>query len=849
MTFRTDSLFVNYYKDINYDEMLSQSKDINPVWTNLLSNIQMMGVDGLVSRQNDIDWHITENGVTYNVYNDPQGLNRPWKLNVMPSLIHENEWYSIEKGIKQRAELLNLVLKDIYGNRDLIKNGIIPQEVIFSHRGFLRPCAGIEYMTDKNLLIYSAELARGPDGQMWVVNDRTQAPSGMGYALENRLTMGRVLPDLFGNMHVKRLSDFFQKFNELLIASAPHKNDNPTIVVLTPGPHNETYFEHAYLASFFGYPLVQGDDLIIRNGYLWMKSLKGLKQIDVVLCRVDDAYTDPLELREDSHLGVTGLLDVIRRKNVGIVNSIGSRVLENTGLIPFLPAAAKYFFNEDLILPQIATWWCGQEKEMNYVFDNLPRLILKKIDRSAQSNTYYGDQLSDTELINLKQQIIKRPYRFVAQERINFTTTPTLKNNVFEPRTFLWRTFAIAHKNEYNVMPGGLMRVAGETGNINVSNQKGGTSKDIWIIETHKQEKKFAYVQNNKSSVSVSGMDDLPSHTAENLFWAGRYVGRALLTARFLRTVLKQMSFIQYNEQNPNTYCLHSLLQAVTQITQTYPGFLGAENTNKLFNPHDEIFSVVLDTDKIGSLSHTMSLFSSSYYAIRNLWSVDMWRVFERIDTIWKELLHEENISEKKIIATLDKLITRLIAFMGLIEESILVDQGLLLYFLGLQIEQSILTVSKCRALLVNIYSEQIEYEVLESLLNSHESLNIYRYTYRSYITPENVIELLLLDQKYPRSLAYQLHLLNKDLSELPHSKDAHELTDCQKVIFKAYSMLKLTNSKDLSKKDEVASRASLDEMLSEIYDLLSKSSNYINNTYFSHSQQQNQLVKLNMTL
>jgi len=849
MTIQTDSFLFNYFKDTDYDEILSKTKDINPVWSNLLSNIQSMGVAGLVSRQSDIDWYIAENGVTYNVYNDPQGMNRPWELNVMPSLIHEDEWDIIEKGIQQRAELLNLILKDIYGKRDLIKKGIIPQEVVFSHRGFLRACEGIQYVTDKNLLIYSAELARGPNGQMWVVNDRTQAPSGMGYALENRQTMARVLPDLFENMQVKRLSKFFQQFNELLISSSPHKNDNPTIVVLTPGPHNETYFEHAYLASFFGYPLVQGNDLTIRNGYLCMKSLKGLKQIDVVLCRVDDAYVDPLELKEDSHLGVAGLLDVIRRKNVSIVNSIGSRVLENSGLIPFLPAAAKYFFNEDLILPQIATWWCGQEKERNYVFDNLSSLIIKKIDRTSSSNIYFGDKMSESELNKLKAEITERPYRFVAQEKINFSTTPTLNTGVFEPRTSLWRTFAISYNNKYSVMPGGLMRVAGEKGNINVSNQKGGTSKDLWIIESNKREKKDTFFNSRKSFVSVSGMDDLPSLTAENLFWAGRYVGRALLTARFLRTVLKQMSFVKYDEQNSKTNSLQDLLQALTHLTQTYPGFVGEGGEQKLLNPQEEVFSVILDINRAGSLSQTMSLFSSSYYSIRNLWSSDMWRVFERIDTIWKELLVEENINEKKIILVLDSLITRLIAFMGLIEESILIDQGLLLYFVGLQLEQSVLTISKCRSLLVSSHSDQLEYETLESLLNSHESLNIYRYTYRSYITAENVIELILLDQKYPRSLAFQLNRLNKDLSELPHSKAAHELTDYQKVIFKAYSMLKLSNSVDLSVKNAHDIRADLDEMLSDIYDLLLQSSNFLNNTYFRHSQKQNQLVKLNMNL
>ena len=422
MPITSTSWLSNYITEYKNDEMFTPQNGVKPYWNKLLTEFDKLGYDGLMARQRDMDWLLSENGVTYNVYNDPQGLHRPWNLNVVPFLLRQAEWQTVENGLKQRAQLLNLVLKDIYGEGNLIKNGIVPHEVIHGHRGFLRQCSGIEYSTEKFLSIYAADLSRGTDGRLWVVNDRAEAPSGMGYALENRSTTSRILPEMYAKMNVKRLSGFFKDFNQMLVDASPVKKDNPNIAILTPGSHNETYFEHAYLSSFLGYPLVQGNDLVVRDGFVWMKSLQGLKQIDVILRRVDDAFTDPLELREDSQLGVAGLLDVVRRKNVSIINPVGSGVIENPGLIPFMPAIAKYLLNEDLILPQIASWWCGQERERKFVLNNLSQLVIKRIDRTNRESIHFAEFMTTQQLNDLKKEIELTPYRFVAQEKISFST-------------------------------------------------------------------------------------------------------------------------------------------------------------------------------------------------------------------------------------------------------------------------------------------------------------------------------------------------------------------------------------------------------------------------------------------
>ena len=850
MPITSNTLFQNYFSDvIEYDEVLKPNMAINSNWKRLLNNFSKIGHEGLIEKQDEVNWVMEENGVTYNVYNDPNGLHRSWNLNIVPFIIHQTEWeLTIEKGLKQRAELLNLILKDIYGKRELIKNGILPQEVIFAHRGFLRQCDQVHYKTSKNLQIYAADLARGPDGRMWVVNDRTQAPSGMGYALENRYALNRIATDLFKNINIKQPQDFFSDLKQMLIDAAPNDIINPNIVILTPGPHNETYFEHTYLASFLGYPLVMGSDLVVRNGKLWLKTLKRLKQVHVILRRVDDAFMDPLELREDSYLGVAGLLEVVREQQVVVVNPIGSGIIENSGLVPFMNTICQYYFKENLILPQIASWWCGQKKEYNYVLSHLKELVVKRIDRTNRKKIFFCEFLDEDSLNNLKKEIALAPYLFVAQEKISFSTAPNFVDGKLEPRKVSCRVFAIAKKNGYGVMPGGLVRVADERKKLFVSNQRGGISKDFWVISNKIQKPLQNYSWDSLSNSGASDINDLSSNTAENLFWSGRYLGRSLVTARYLRVVLNRMNQEHYSKSDSDTLII--LYQSITNITSTFPGFVGNGSEKRLKNPLKEILSLIIDDNKLGSLSQTMNSFNNAYYSLRSLWSKDMWRVFDSIKKQWKTFKNTKDFSINKLIKFLDHIITSLIAFMALIEESILVNQGLLLYFIGLQTEQSMMHIEKCRALLVINHEKPIQYEILESLLNSSESLNIYRYSYRSFLSIENVIKLILLDSNYSKSLAYKIKRIEKDVNKLPYSEGINSVVACKNKIQKALTLINSLNVEDLINLNENNTlRQNLDDALAEISNFMHQTSMEISNTYFNHSYTQKQLTNQNFQL
>jgi uncharacterized circularly permuted ATP-grasp superfamily protein/uncharacterized alpha-E superfamily protein len=848
----SSTLFSDYFKDFeNYDEVLKSDMSINPNWEKLLSNFSKLGVDELNKKQEDLDWLLAENGVTYNVYNDPNGLNRPWSLNIIPFVIDNEEWKKIEKGLQQRARLLDLILKDIYGKRELIKNGILPSEIVFAHRGFLRPCHQIQYQNSQQLLIHSADLARGPNGQMWVVNDRTEAPSGMGYSLENRFCTRQVVPDFFKEINVKQPFGFFKDFNDLLINAAPNHKENPTIVILTPGPHNETYFEHAYLSSFLGYPLVKGNDLVVRENKVWIKTLKGLIQVDVIYRRVDDAYTDPLELKGNSYLGVSGLLNVVRQQNVAIMNPIGSGVLENPGLIPFMSSICKYFLKEDLLLPQIASWWCGQEKELKYVLENLKKLVVKPIDNTHREHIYFCEFLSDDELEALKNEILSKPYRYVAQAKISFSTAPNLSKEHLEPRKVMCRTFAVAKEKSYSIMPGGLVRVASEREKLRVSNQKGGTSKDFWITNnTNKVFKKRQKYHWHHSKVNnLTGIENLPSNTAENLFWSGRYLARTLVTARYIRMVLNQMTNSEFNKRESDSESLHILYQSITHLTSIFPGFTGKNKEKALKDPLKEIAKVLFDKTQVGSFAHALSSFNYSYYSLRNLWSKDMWRVYDMLQKVWQDFDEKDHNNIQKITKLLDTVITKLIAFIALIEESILVEQGLLLYFIGLQMEQAIMTIDKSRALLTISYDEDVEYEILESLLDSHESLNIYRYSFRSYLDVENVINLILLDNSYSRSLKYQINRIQKDINKLPKRTNETQLNSIQKSILNACNLIDNTTASDLIMVDKDSyARTILEKLLAALSDSIHQTSMSLTDMYFNHSDEQIQLFHQNHT-
>ena len=828
------SIFDTCKLESSFDEMFDKDCNVRPHWEELVKNLEQLGLEKLEQKQTEIDWRLEDNGVTYNIYNDPNGVNRRWNLDPIPFILTENEWNEISKGLEQRAKLLNLIFKDIYTEQKLIKEGIIPAEIIFSHKSFIPQVFNFKNIDYYTMKFYATDISRGPDGKFWVINDRTQSPSGLGYAIENRLTMNSILNDIYPNIEIKKIAKFIENFKQMLKNISSKNNSEPLITLLTPGPHNETYFEHSYLSSFLNLTLVQGEDLLTKNNQLWLKSLSGLKKVDAMIRRVDAQYCDPLELRTDSHLGVAGLVNVIREDNLPMINPIGIGVLENIGLNPFMENIAKYFLNEELILPQIATWWCGQRNELDYVIKNIKNLIIKRIDKNESLEVYFGNKLNDTQIKNLIEKIERNPYYYAGQEIIDFSTVPSFSENKVEPRNAVIRAFSFLNEEGYNVMPSGLVRVSASKDSLVVSNQKGGTSKDLWILG--KSEKLDGVnIFRNKEYID-SRLESISTRRAENLFWLGRYLTRSISTARMIRFNLKNMLNVNRYEDNRGSKNATKILNnALTHLTMTYPGFI----SEKEIKPINEIVDLIKNLNRAGTLSFTISMLSNINANVKNLLTMEAWRIYEKMQKEWFSYIKRVNLTNREHISQLDNLLIYLMAYKELIDESIFKEQGLILYDIGCKMEISQLLISKLRSLLTYKLDPILEYDILDSMLNSYESYNSYRAYYQSSLSLRNVLEFLLFNPKYPKSLIYLLEDLGINLKELPKNKDEQHLSSYEEPIFKAFSMLKLSSTdKLLTTEDDNFIYTQMDETLSKISELITKSAEELTNTYFSHNNE-----------
>lgn len=826
-----------YFSDKSLqDECFLQNNSIREHWQRLVHNIDGLGIKELKNREQELLKLLQENGVTYNVYGDPNGLNRPWQLDPVPFVLSSEEWKTTEKGLKQRAHVLDKLLEDLYGERTLLKKGIIPPELIYGHSGFLRPCSGMKFPGQNKLVIYAADLSRGPDGRVWVLKDRTQAPSGMGYALENRRTLSRVLPELFMDHHVSKLGFFFNTLMQSLHQISPQGKEQPRIVLLTPGPSNETYFEHAFLASYLGLTLVQGDDLLVRDSHVWIKTVEGLDKVDIILRRVDDTYCDPLELRADSQLGIPGLLEVVRKGNVAIANPIGSGILENTGLMAFMHNIVRYFLNEDPILSMVATWWCGQKKEMDFVINNIDKLVVKRTDRLIGSDTVIGNQLTKAQKEELIRKIKTQPYLYVGQEEVGFSTSPVFTNGKLEPRLSVLRTYMVANKGQYEIMPGGLTRCSPEKGSFLVSNQDGGISKDTWIEGV---ENTSGPQEVPQYATGLKRKNILPSRAAENLFWVGRYSQRVLRISRFIRIVLRNLSQTGYSNTGPEEESNKILLQAITHLTSSYPGFLESEEEEEgpLSEPLPELHQLICNPSKPGSILYSLNNLLKAMYAVRNRWSLDNWRVIDEIENIQKKLSLLEPDEIRQVFSLLDQLNVGLLSFAGMNRESMYREEGWILYEMGKTIENLSLELSQYRSMLSMKYEDSSQFRILEALLMSNQNLTNYRSVYRTFFDLAPVLDLLFFNSQNPSSLLHQFEELVALSKQLPQKKDEKTGSDLEKQIFEAYSLVRLASIEELQNvEEETHYREHLDQFCEKLSSLIFSISAKLNAAYFSHT-------------
>ena len=752
-----------------YDELLAAPDAPRPHWEAFMRSLATRRPAEVSDTLQLLEREIRENGITYNVYADPRGADRAWQVDPLPLLIAPDEWTAIEAGIAQRADLLNRVLADIYGPQELIRSGAVPAPVVFGHSGFLHQVQGIRPPGGVHLFHYAADLARSPDGRWWVVSDRTQAPSGAGYALENRLAVSRVFPQMFRDLHVQHLASFFNTLRDSLLHWAPSDGGKPLVALLTPGPYNETYSEHALLARYLGFTLVEGSDLTVREGKVWLKTVAGLQRVHALLRRQDDDYCDPLELRSDSALGVAGLTDCARRGSVMIANALGAGVLESGALLGYLPKLARQLLGAPLLLPSVATWWLGEDAAFRDAWRRLDRLMIKPLDRASGGEALFGVDLTPAERAALHLRVAAHPQRYVAQEWVRVSQAPVIereegaagrsererragRDDRLSARTVGLRVFAVATPSGWRVMPGGLTRVAGDDDARVIAMQRGGRSKDTWVLADGPVNAAFSLLGATVTPADlVTARANVTSRAAENLFWFGRYSERCDATARLLRVALGTV-----------------LGDARAGDDESVPVLALAERHGLLEPPGDagaDLLRAATHAD--AGLSQHLRQLSGVAFLLRDRMSADNWRTLNQLTD---DPIFGGDASLPSALAWLDRAVTALMTLSGFALDGMTRATGWQFLSLGRRIER---LAQACAAIEVAIGAGRAS--GLDWLLDLTDSTMTYHSRYA--VAPEwlPVLDLLVRDEANPRSIGFQVKGLVQyvDKLEIAHGRFA----------------------------------------------------------------------------
>lgn len=837
-----DAMFDTYQPRLDsQDEWIDPSGLPRSHWSVFIDMVERIGPTELGRRWEQARRLIHENGVTYNVYGDPRGMDRPWDLDPIPVLISSDEWDRLSAALGQRALLLDMILADLYGPQRLLTEGLIRPEMVYANPSFLRACHGLSVPRNRYLHMYGADLGRASDGSWRVINDRAQAPSGSGYALENRLVLARTLPEVFRGCNVHRLAMFFRSIRETLAALAPQNKDNPRVALLTPGPLNETYFEHAYLARYLGYTLVEGGDLTVRDDCVYLKTLGGLKQVDVILRRMDAEFCDPLELRPDSFLGVAGLTHAARMGNVTLCNALGSSLAESAALASILPDLCQKLLGQDLQLHSVQTWWCGEPASLQYVEANLEQLVIKPAFPAMFLEPVFGDRLTGEQREQVIKRLRARPWEYVAQERLPLSTSPSLAGSQLEPRHMMLRTYVAAAGDDFTVMPGGLARIGATSEERVVSMQRGGGSKDTWVLSTGPVSN-YSLLTGSAERVELSrGGGDLPSRVADNLFWVGRYVERAESIVRLLRGVLVRLTEQTGLDAGTELPCL---LRAATHLTRSYPGFVG-DDPKLLAEPEREVLSLIFNEQVPGSVRSTLAYARRAASTVRERLSGDTWRALYTLEqefavrgSDWK------SIGPGEALGLLNDSILTLSAFSGLFMESMTRGVGWMFLDMGRRLERAIQTANLLRCTMV--YPTNPENPVLEAVLEIADSIMTYRRRYLASLQPHAVLDLLLTDESNPRSMAFSLAALQKHVQELSGVNEVPGRRNDQRLVIGVVTAIRLAAVEDLVRPDEQNMRGQLDDLLDRMYLELPAISDAISHSYLAHIVTSRQMAQGN---
>jgi len=804
-----------------YDEFVDRDGNVRPAWSELADAVADRGRAGLNRLRSVVDSLIDNDGITYTEVDsrghDGHALEpRPWSLDALPIVVSAADWDVLEAGLLQRSRLLDAVLADLYGPQALLTEGVLPPELVFGHPGYVRASAGIEVPGHHQLFMHACDVSRRPDGGFQVNADWTQAPSGAGYALADRRVVAHSIPDLYERIAPRPTTPFAQALRLALIDAAPDVAQDPVVVVLSPGIYSETAFDQAYLATLLGFPLVESADLVVRDGKLWMRSLGTLKRVDVVLRRVDAEYTDPLDLRADSRLGVVGLVEAQHRGTVTVVNTLGSGILESPGLLRYLPELAERLLGEAALLDTAPVYWGGIAAERSHLLANLSSLLIKS---TIGGKTLVGPTLSSVQLAELAARIEDMPWQWVGQELPQFSSAPTDHAGVLSSAGVGMRLFTVAQRGGYAPMIGGAGYVLAPGPAAYML--KTVAAKDVWVRPTERARAATVTLPSApepaKTAAGTWGVSS--PRVLSDLFWMGRYGERAEETARLLIVARDRFHVYRHHQDTEESECVPVLMAALGRITGTDTGSGdGVDDPAEMIAvAPSTLWSLTVDPNRPGSLVQSVDGLALAARAVRDQLSNDTWMVLAGVErAVALRSDPPDSLAEADVLlaSAQAQTLAGMLTLSGVAGESMVRDVGWTMMDIGKRVERGLWLTALLRATLTVVRSAAAEQTIIEATLVACESSVIYRRRTVGNVSVAAVAELMLFDAKNPRSLLYQLERLRADLKDLPGSSGSSRP---ERLVEEISTLLRRSHPEELDGVTD-GQRAQLTELLDAIH-------------------------------
>ncbi|AOS43356.1 hypothetical protein Verru16b_00399 [Lacunisphaera limnophila] len=801
-------------KGSRYDECVDAAGHLRPAWAQFFSHLSGNPTAALQAAHEAGHRAIVEQDVNMNVYRGERAGSQLWPLDVLPLLIGAGEWETLTRGLRQRAHLFNELLLDLYGDQKLLRGGLIPPAVAMHNPHFLRPCVGLGRGSPTYLHTLAVDVARSSDGRWWVIEDRLDAPSGLGYSLQNRIITRQALADVFHRAPVQRLYRFFHDYRQSLEHLAPQSAD-PRIVLLSPGPANETYFEQAYLSSYLGYTLVEGEDLTTRNRKVYLRTVGGLQQVDVVLRRLDSEFCDPLELDPHSLLGVPGLIHAAHHRNVALANQPGCRALETPALLGFLAPLCRHVLGEELQLPNAATWWCGQDKPRDYVLNHLADLVVKPTFRTRDSAPpRYGAWMGKSARATLADEIRANPAGWCAQERVFHSTTPGWHEGALRPMPFITRLYVSWHDGDYTVMPGGLTRCNPRGEDMIVSLQQGSVSKDTWILHEGLPHDP-PILLSPRPTETLRHPATTPSRTANNFFWLGRYLERAGALARRL----EKIDALLHDEIALLDPAVPRDTLALIFRMQDLPAAGDGRPLDQLATAARQAAD---DPNRPSSLAATVANLVRLLETLKVRLPHEAWQMI-------RHLRQRRKAGDTVACAWLRQHLT---ALEGLTLESMPHDTGWHFLQLGRRLERSRQLLDLLQALLPVAADKTPTEFRLQTLLHLADALFTYRHAYHGAVDSAAVIDWLVVSPDNPRSLRYQADEINRHLGVLPTDLAPRSVAALRLQSMRVLGQVRLNDAAHLAAHPDEAL-----QLFREQQSHLATVSDELSHIYFSHAE------------